>query len=160
MALHFELARFCRLVEIITLSALPEGLVGVWVLQRPHHLVHLDVCHCHVVPQRRVQHLPLVLGVRQAPDALLVLQLDNHLPGVVASRLRLLGGRWWGRCWSWWRLGDLHLLLFFFFICWFVCNILTIPVGGCLLESQSSCSPCQLCGVPPTSSCNRPSEIM
>ena len=93
MALHFELARLCRLVKVITLGALPEGLVVLGVLQRPHHLVHLDVRHRHVVPQRRVQHLPLVLRVRQASYALLMLELDHHLPCVVASRLRLLG-RW------------------------------------------------------------------
>ena len=86
VALHFELARLCRLVEVITLGALPERLVGVRVLQRPHHLVHLDVRHRHVVPQRRVQHLPLVLGICQASYCLLVFQLDDHLPGVVAPR--------------------------------------------------------------------------
>ena len=86
MALHFELARLCRLVKVITLGALPEGLVVLGVLQRPHHLVHLDVRHRHVVPQRRVQHLPLVLRIGQASDRLLVLQLDDHLPGVIASR--------------------------------------------------------------------------
>ena len=93
MALHFELARLCRLVKVIALGALPEGLVVLGVLQRPHHLVHLDVCHCHVVPQRRVQHLPLVLRVGQTSYALLMLELDHHLPGVVTSWLRLLG-RW------------------------------------------------------------------
>ena len=86
VALHFELARLCRLVGIVTLGALPEGLVGVRVLQRPHHLVHLDVCHRQVVPQRSVQHLPLVLRIGQASYRLLMLQLDDHLPGVVASR--------------------------------------------------------------------------
>ena len=99
MALHFELARLCRLVKVIALGALPEGLVVLGVLQRPHHLVHLDVRHRHVVPQRRVQHLPLVLRVGQTSYALLMLELDHHLPGVVASWLRLLG-RW--RRWSWW----------------------------------------------------------
>ena len=93
MALHFELARLCRLVKVIALGALPEGLVVLGVLQRPHHLVHLDVRHRHVVPQRRVQHLPLVLWICQASYGFLVFQLDDHLPGVVASWLRLLG-RW------------------------------------------------------------------
>ena len=93
MALHFELARLCRLVKVIALGALPEGLVVLGVLQRPHHLVHLDVRHRHVVPQRRVQHLPLVLWVGQTSYALLMLELDHHLPGVVTSWLRLLG-RW------------------------------------------------------------------
>ena len=99
MALHFELARLCRLVKVIALGALPEGLVVLGVLQRPHHFVYLDVRHRHVVPQRSVQHLPLVLRVGQASYALLMLELDHHLPGVVASRLRLLG-RW--RRWSGW----------------------------------------------------------
>ena len=93
MALHFELARLCRLVKVIALGALPEGLVVLGVLQRPHHFVYLDVRHRHVVPQRSVQHLPLVLRVGQASYALLMLELDHHLPGVVTSWLRLLG-RW------------------------------------------------------------------
>ena len=46
------------------------------------------------------------------------------------------------------------------FLCFVFGNVSTIPGDGCLLENRSSCSLFQLCGVPPTSWCSRPSETM